>query len=97
MIDDDCVEMDDIYIKILNSILGSGKHFMDTTTILSRLDQHLNFDELQDRLQIIEDKCKYIETEKRNGVGKNGVYRAKLTALGRQFLADYEKRHLLPS
>ena len=32
----------------------------------------------------------------RSSFGKNDVYGAKSTASGRQFLADYEKRHLLP-
>lgn len=97
MIDNDCVKMDDICIKILKAIGVSSSDFMYTTTILSRMDQHLNTDELQDRLQIIEDKWGYVETDKRSGVGKNDVYGAKLTALGRQFLADYEKKHLSPS
>lgn len=92
MIDSDCIKLDDIDRTILKAMEGSSD-FMKIDTIISRVSamgcSTISIYNLQDRLQILKEKCECVEMtdESRSGI------EAKLTAYGRHYLVDYIKKH----
>jgi hypothetical protein len=68
---------------------GTGSASIDN--IRTSMLKPIGNDEIQDLLEIMEQSKGYVKTESGTGVGGNGIYSARLTSQGRQYLREKDE------
>jgi len=83
--------MDDTDIRILEILANTQGYTLNTADINKQLQPPIDIEELQDRLEIMENTTRYITTDFPKHLGDIRIPRAASTASGRQFIRGRKK------